>query len=171
MWSEYPPPRVGLVPRGGEGQGKGSFSATWALCRGWDEQLGLAATRACALTPDYLSWKSEQGVPTFLSVFPTPTLRSTQVLLSTLPNGLMPSHLPSHHPSNSSCSPGCYPWLTHQPCCFSGPGAWSVQPEWPRQLRSQCTGWGKERVKVRLAIRYGNTGASVGEPSKWVKPA
>lgn len=90
------------------------------------------------------------GSTTFppMCVSPTPTLRSTGGLLSIRPNhGLacLPASAPSN--PNCSCSPGCCPWLTHQPCCFSWPGAWSGQPEWPHQPRSQCTRWGKGEGK------------------------
>lgn len=79
---------------------------------------------------------------------PSPTLRSTHGLLSILPNhGLACLPAPAPSDPNCRCSPGCCPWLTHQPCCFSWPGAWSGQPEWPHQPRSRCTRWGKGEGK------------------------
>lgn len=154
------------MARVGKGQGKGSLLATQAAGRGLD----LPPKPVPSYWTTYPESQSLGHLHFFLRVPHSYPQEHSGASLHTLKlwHGVIPPNPPLHRPSNSGRSPDCYPWLTHQPCCFSGPGAWSVQPEWHHQPRLQCTGWGKGRVKVREAMSCGNIGASVGEPSKWL---
>lgn len=122
-----------------EVHGRGSLLAT-----GQQAGPGLVATES---EPSHLMTCRK----THLRFLPPVSQRSPEALSCvtscshTVPRPLLPVR-----PAPSlgfQLSPGCHPWLTRRPCCFSGPDAWSVRPEWPHQPHPRGTGWGKGELK------------------------